>query len=112
MGQNYLYNAEIAQRIVARAGVAAEDVVLEIGAGLGALTIPISQTAAKVMAVEKDRNLSKSLQTEFVAQGISNVVLLDDDMSQVNFQQMAQTAGRGLLVMGNLPYKLSSQILV
>ena len=112
MGQNFLSNAEIAQRIVARAGVAAEDVVLEIGAGLGALTIPIAQRAAKVFAVEKDRHLTKLLQTELVAQGIANVVLLEEDIRQVNFQKLAQTTDRGLLVMGNLPYNLSSQILV
>ncbi len=112
MGQNFLSDSNIAQRIVESAKLEAQDVVLEIGAGLGALTIPLAQRVAKVFAVEKDRNLAKLLQTELAASGIVNVDLLAQDIRRLSVQAFVPATGRKVVVMGNLPYNLSSQILV
>ena len=112
LGQNFLSDSNIAQRIVESAKVEAQDVVLEIGAGLGALTIPIAKRAAKVFAVEKDRNLARLLRTELTATGIVNVDLLEQDVRHLNVQDLGLATGRKIVVMGNLPYNLSSQILV
>jgi len=112
MGQNFLSDSKIAQQIVESAKVESQDVVLEIGAGLGALTIPIAQRAAKVLAVEKDRNLAKLLRNELAASGIVNVELLEQDIRRLDVQDLVPATGRKVVVMGNLPYNLSSQILV
>ena len=112
MGQNFLSDSKTARLIVARAGVEAADIVLEIGAGLGALTIPLASKVAKVFAVEKDRNLARLLRNELAANGIANVEVLEQDILRLNIQELARTTGRKIVVMGNLPYNLSSQILV
>jgi 16S rRNA (adenine1518-N6/adenine1519-N6)-dimethyltransferase len=112
MGQNFLSDGKIAQLIVERAGVQNTDVVLEIGAGLGALTIPLARRASKVFAVEKDRNLAKLLRNELAVNGIANVVVLEMDIRRLNVSELVPTTGRKIVVMGNLPYNLSSQILV
>jgi 16S rRNA (adenine1518-N6/adenine1519-N6)-dimethyltransferase len=112
LGQNFLADLTIAQRIVARARIENEDVVFEIGAGLGALTIPIARQAAKVIAIEKDRNLVKLLKTELAVNNLTNVDLRADDIRRLNLGELLQAIERKVVVMGNLPYNLSSQILV
>jgi 16S rRNA (adenine1518-N6/adenine1519-N6)-dimethyltransferase len=87
-------------------------VVLEIGAGLGALTVPLARKAARVLAVEKDRELVPLLKTELRAKGITNVAVTTADILVLDWESLAQAPGQKLLVMGNLPYNISSQILV
>ncbi|MBT8339077.1 MAG: ribosomal RNA small subunit methyltransferase A, partial [Desulfatitalea sp.] len=57
LGQNFLKEPSLAARIVELAGIGREDVVLEIGAGLGAMTVAAARQARRVVAVEKDRQL-------------------------------------------------------
>ena len=112
LGQNFLTDAAVVRRIVERSGVAKEDVVLEIGAGLGALTIPVARQVAKVIAIEKDHNLARLLKTELTVNNITNVDLRVDDIRRLNLLELMQVVARKVIVMGNLPYNLSSQILV
>jgi 16S rRNA (adenine1518-N6/adenine1519-N6)-dimethyltransferase len=98
--------------IVNRSGILPEDVVLEIGAGLGALTIPVARIAEKVYAVEKDRNILDILKTEVLANNLSKVVLMEKNILNVDIQALSETIGRKIVVMGNLPYNIASQILV
>jgi len=112
LGQNFLKDPSTAKTIIARAAIAAEDVVLEIGAGLGALTIPIASAVRKVYAVEKDFHLTGLLKTEFLVSGVTNVTLLEKDILQLDVSEVAADAGQKLIVMGNLPYNISSQVLV
>ncbi len=111
-GQNFLTDPSIAEMIVRRAGLAAEDVVLEIGAGLGALTIPIAKAVRKVYAVEKDSSLIRLLNTELLVAGITNASLHQQDILTLDLNGAASDAGQALIVMGNLPYNISSQVLV
>ncbi len=112
LGQNFLIDPSTASMIVARAGILADDVVLEIGAGLGALTIPLARIAKKVFAVEKDRQLLQLLKTELRVHNISNVILIDKNILRFNINEFALQYSRKPVVMGNLPYSISSQILV
>lgn len=98
--------------IVSRGGVTPEETVFEIGAGLGALTIPAARVAEKVYAVEKDRRLAELLKTELLVQGISNVVLEEADILRFDIREFADSLERKPVVMGNLPYNVSSQVLV
>lgn len=112
LGQNFLSDPSIAQMIVSRSGVCNEDIVVEIGAGLGALTVPLAHAVRSVVAIEKDRNLSAILKAELQAAGISNVRLLEADVLDIDWTDFARQAGQQLTVFGNLPYNISSQVVI
>ena len=98
--------------IVTRAGVKPGDVVLEIGAGLGALTIPAAGIAGKVYAVEKDPQIVTLLTRELLAQRLNNVTLINRNILQIDIRELARQHDTRLTVLGNLPYNISSQIIV
>jgi 16S rRNA (adenine1518-N6/adenine1519-N6)-dimethyltransferase len=112
LGQNFLVNPNIGEMIVARSGITQNDTVLEIGSGLGALTIPLARQTKQVYAVEKDAKLVNLLKNELLAKGCHNVELLQEDILKVDVQAISRTAGNRLFIMGNSPYNISSQILV
>jgi 16S rRNA (adenine1518-N6/adenine1519-N6)-dimethyltransferase len=111
-GQNFLKEPSTAEMIVERSALSQEDIVLEIGAGLGALTVPLAQRVRKVYAVEKDSRLIKLLKTELLVHQCNNVVVLCDDILKVGIDLLAAENKHPLVVAGNLPYNISSQILV
>lgn len=111
-GQNFLCDPSAAETIVSRSGISKEDVVLEIGAGLGALTVPIAMAANTVYAIEKDKNLLPPLQSELLAKKIDNVRIVNENILDVAIGSIAARHGRKIAVMGNLPYNISSQILI
>jgi 16S rRNA (adenine1518-N6/adenine1519-N6)-dimethyltransferase len=111
-GQNFLVDPATAQMIVDRAHVQPEDIVVEIGPGLGALTLPLARAARTIIAIEKDRNLAKILCEELRAAGMDNVQVIAADVLQVDLAALARDAGRPLTVVGNLPYNISSQIVI
>ena len=112
MGQNFLTDPSTAKTIIARANLTADDIVLEIGAGLGALTIPLTGIAKKVFAVEKDYQLIDLLKTELLANQISNCEIIPQNVLEIDLAACADAAATKLTVVGNLPYGISSQILI
>jgi len=112
LGQNFLLDPSSAKMIVARAGLQSDDVVFEIGAGLGALTLPLADSVKKVYAVEKDPHLVHLLNNELLAHQLSNVELIQKNILTVDLCDISQKEGRPLFVFGNLPYNISSQIVV
>ncbi len=76
LGQHFLTDQTTAEMIVNRSGILPEDIVLEIGAGLGALTIPLARKASKVFAVDKDHKIIDILKTEILASNLTNVVIM------------------------------------
>lgn len=112
LGQNFLMDPSTAEMIVRRSGLQPQDVVLEIGAGLGALTVPIARVARKVYAVEKDSRLIEALRNILLSKDCNNVTLLENNILAVNIIQLAHSEAVKLVVYGNLPYNISSQILV
>ncbi len=109
LGQNFLADPQAAAMIVQRAGIKKEDTVLEIGPGLGALTVHIAKQASHVYAVEKDTRLIPLITGELEQAGADNVTLINEDIFKVDIGSLA--GGGKLLVMGNLPYNISSQVL-
>ena len=94
LGQNFLSDPSTAAMIVARSKIMREDVVLEIGAGLGALTIPLARAAHKVYGVEKDRQMIDLLKTELLASNLSNVVLMEKNILDVDIVKLAEKTGQ------------------
>jgi 16S rRNA (adenine1518-N6/adenine1519-N6)-dimethyltransferase len=112
LGQNFLAEPSTARMIIERAGIAPEDTVLEICSGLGALTIPAATRAARVTAVETDRQIAGLLKTELLAADIANVTVLRKNILKVDIEALGAGVQRKIVVIGNLPYNISSQILV
>jgi 16S rRNA (adenine1518-N6/adenine1519-N6)-dimethyltransferase len=112
LGQNFLADPSTAEMIVSRSGISKRDTVLEIGAGLGALTVPIALAAKKVFAVEKDTNLLPLLKNELLAKNINNVDIINENILYTDIGSMAAGHGCKIVVIGNLPYNISSQVLI
>jgi 16S rRNA (adenine1518-N6/adenine1519-N6)-dimethyltransferase len=106
-GQNFLVDRRTQQRIVAAAAIAPEDTVMEIGAGLGALTQHLVTMAGRVIAVERDPDMVQVLRGEFAAR--ANLDIAAMDALDVDFATMA--GGRPLIVIGNLPYQITTPLL-
>ena len=112
LGQNFLKEPHMAERIVDRADLASDDVVLEIGAGLGVLTVAAARKAGRVIAVEKDRQLVPLLRVELQVHGFTHVRVCEEDILSLPLDQLDETQNRPLVVIGNLPYNISSQVVV
>lgn len=112
LGQNFLADPSVSQKIIERAGITPEDIVLEIGPGLGALTLPLSSISKKVYAVETDSRIIPILQDELTHRHIKNVSVMHQSILDTDISQIAKQAHRTIIVVGNLPYNISSQILV
>lgn len=112
LGQHFLADPATAEMIVERAKLSSHDIVLEIGAGLGALTIPVSRAAAEVLAVEKDPQLWDLLKTELLVNKTTNVTIIPENILRVDLASIGEAYGRPLVVIGNLPYNISSQVLI
>ena len=109
MGQNFLSNPATAQMIVDRTGIDKETTVLEIGPGLGALTVPLARACRQVTAVEKDVRIIPVLEAELAGEQISNVTIINRNILKTDIKEIA--GAEKLVVIGNLPYNISSQIL-
>ena len=111
MGQNFVADPSTAEMIVRRARPAGA-VVLEIGAGVGALTVFAARDARFVYAVEKDRDLIEVLQRVAAETGAQNVFVINRSIFDVDLEAIARKEDSRLLVLGNLPYNISSQVLI
>jgi len=112
LGQNFLSDPSTAEMIVSRAGIDASDTVLEIGPGLGALTFPLAECAGHVVAVEKDTRIAEMLKTLISERRLSHIKIIENDILKVNIQEIADQFDKPLVIMGNLPYNISSQVLI
>jgi len=112
LGQNFMQNPLYPKMIASRAGIGEDDTVLEIGSGLGALTVPLAKRAKRVIALEVDKRLVPPLRSELAASGVANVEVLEQDIRRIDLDALANAGKRKLIVAGNLPFSISSQILI
>lgn len=108
-GQNFLHDERVVDRIVKSALLGPGDVVVEIGAGTGALTRRLAATGANVTAIERDPDLIPVLEQELA--DLPNVRLLAADALTFDLAEAARAAGRPIVVLGNLPYQITSPLL-
>ena len=111
LGQNFLVDPIICDKIISLSGFSTEDTILEIGPGKGALTLPLAGRVKHVVAVEKDGQLVDWLRTRLHQDGLNNVTLLHDDILKVDWQFLKKHFEGRIPVIGNLPYNISSPVL-
>jgi 16S rRNA (adenine1518-N6/adenine1519-N6)-dimethyltransferase len=111
LGQNFLINPTAPHAIVAAAGEIGNAAVLEIGPGMGAITRLLAKTARRLVAVEYDRPLAAQLTGEYAGDA-AKVDIIQNDVLRVNLTALAQREGGKLVVVGNLPYYITSEILL
>ncbi len=107
LGQNFLHDRNLASWIVSKAELSADDCVIEIGPGLGALTEFILASGARVLAIEKDQRLVEFLRRRFAD---TRLEILHADA--LDFDLRPLFARRRVKVLGNLPYYIASQLLL
>ncbi len=108
--QHFLVKEKVIHKIIVRAGLDPSDVVLEIGPGQGALTLPLARRVERVIAVERDRTLIGPLEERLSRGGITNVTVINHDILAWDFRNLGFPSKR-IRVMGNLPYNISSPVL-
>jgi 16S rRNA (adenine1518-N6/adenine1519-N6)-dimethyltransferase len=104
-GQNFLGDDEVLERIAEEALLQKGEPCLELGAGLGHLTRHLLATGARVTAVERDRDLAEALRR----QKLEGLVVVEANAAKLDFAKTAQADQ--VVVVGNLPYQLTSRIL-
>lgn len=109
LGQNFLHDAEAIERIANALGDLRNATVIEIGPGRGAITRALAARAQQVVAVELDKRLANFLRDQFPAEGVE---VIEADILQFDFAAAAARAGKRLAVAGNLPYYITSPILL
>ena len=107
LGQNFLIDQAALQRVVDTAGIHPDDQVLEIGPGLGSLTVLLASQARRVVAVELDTNLIPALRS--VVSGFSHVHIVQGDILALNPVDLVDQAG--YLVVANIPYYITSALI-
>jgi 16S rRNA (adenine1518-N6/adenine1519-N6)-dimethyltransferase len=109
LGQNFLVDPRVQERIVSAAQIGPSDIVIEIGAGLGALTARLGDQAARVIAVDRDARLVEVLRAELGDR--PNIEIVLGDALEFDLAQAAREVGQPLVVVGNLPYVITSPLL-
>ena len=107
-GQNFLTDKNLLTQIVEKSGVMSDDVVVEIGAGKGALTEVLSKNAKKVYSFEIDRELFDFLGEKFNG---TNVEMIFEDVMKVSDEEINNIVGGKFKLVANLPYYVTSPIL-
>ena len=109
-GQNFLIDGHVIEKIIGASDITKEDVVLEIGPGIGTMTQYLAEAAGYVYAVEIDRNLLPILD-ETLAE-YDNVRVINDDILQLDIHELIKEDKRTLKVVANLPYYITTPIIM
>lgn len=111
-GQNFLIDSHVLNKIIAAAGVTKEDMVLEIGPGIGTMTQYLAEAAREVIAVEIDKTLIPILQDTL--QDYDNVTIINEDILKVDIATLVKekNGGRPVKVVANLPYYITTPIIM
>lgn len=111
LGQHFLSDRGAIKEIVERSGLVPSDAVLEVGPGMGAITLPTARRVRRLVAVEKDARLAEILEKKLIRAGIDNVELINEDILKFDFGRVVAGGSERMQVIGNLPYNISSPFL-
>ena len=115
LGQNFLIDEEVIATIIEASGVTEKTLVLEIGPGTGALTLPLAERAGRVIAVDLDQDMIDGLRVKTF--GMDNVELIHGDILQTDIKNVTAESLREygleeLRIIGNLPYYITTPIIM
>jgi len=105
LGQHFLIDGEVLERIISAAELTPSDVIVEVGPGLGVLTRELAQKAGRVIAIELDSRLAAALKQTLAH--FNNVTIINDDVLKIEPKNLAT----GYKVVANLPYYITSPVL-
>ena len=108
LGQHFLRDPLVIERILSRAKFRSDSTVLEIGPGMGALTFPLASCVRRVIAVEKDGTLANKLTADLHREGVGTVTVVHEDVLRVDLARLSE--GK-IEVVGNIPYNISSPLI-
>lgn len=109
-GQNFLIDGHVVEKIVRAADIGKEDVILEIGPGIGTMTQYLAEAAGHVYAVEIDKNLLPVLAETLAA--YDNVTVINEDILKVDIAALLEGSSAGVKVVANLPYYITTPIIM
>lgn len=111
LGQNFLVDESVILNAVSEAGICKEDLVIEIGPGLGTFTNELAKRAAKVVCVELDKKMVQILEERFKL--FDNVEIINDDILKVDIEKIIkENEGLKVKIVGNLPYYITTPIIM
>ncbi len=112
-GQNFLIDTHVLDKIIAAAGITRDDMVLEIGPGIGTMTQYLCENAGKVIAVEIDRTLVPILENDTLS-GYDNFRIINEDVLKLDLKKLIdeENGGRPIKVAANLPYYITTPIVM
>lgn len=111
-GQNFLIDTHVLERIIKEAEITKDDMVLEIGPGIGTMTQYLCENARKVVAVEIDNNLIPILKDTLGS--YDNISIINEDILKVDINKLVleENEGRPIKVVANLPYYITTPIIM
>lgn len=111
-GQNFLIDPHVLDKIIGESGIEKEDMILEIGPGIGTMTQYLAEAAREVVAIEIDKNLIPIL--EDTLSEYKNVTVINQDVLKVDLRKlvMEKNQGRPIKVVANLPYYITTPIVM
>lgn len=114
LGQNFLINEEVIEKTIAEGNISKEDLIIEIGPGLGTLTKPLLELAGKVICIELDKKMIEILNDRFSM--YDNLEIINDDVLKVDLKGIIEKEKQGNIknvkVIANLPYYITTPIIM
>ncbi|MBQ6814068.1 MAG: 16S rRNA (adenine(1518)-N(6)/adenine(1519)-N(6))-dimethyltransferase RsmA [Lachnospiraceae bacterium] len=112
-GQNFLIDTHVLDKIISAAGITKDDMVLEVGPGIGTMTQYLCESAGKVIAVEIDKNLIPILENDTL-KDYDNVRVINEDILKLDINKLVdeENGGKPIKVVANLPYYITTPIIM
>ena len=115
LGQNFLINEEVVENIINSSEISKEDLIIEIGPGLGTLTKELLKKAGKVICIELDKKMIKILKERFIS--YSNLEIINDDVLKVDLKELINKYKghdniKKVKIVANLPYYITTPIIM
>lgn len=111
LGQNFLIDDQIIDNTISSANIGKDDLVIEIGPGLGTLTNKLLQNAGKVICIELDKKMIEILKERFFL--FDNIEIINEDVLKIDLNKIIEEKGyKNVKVVANLPYYITTPIIM